>query len=158
VGATGPWRVGPSPNTETEFCAHLALQVTDARATMALYRLFKGEWESIVRRQTEAFTTRTKGPSMISKGKSAAGGGGDEDASEPASKKRKSEPEFPGGGRKNVSSGLSVIVRRNGVRIDPPGKARARRAGEVGSAASSAIGNAAASTGGVTDAAGNWWE
>ncbi len=142
---------------------------------MALYRMFKGEWESIVRRQTEAFTSRTKGASMTTNSSSnkrkstdvspdddddsAEGEEGDQHASSRgrAGKKAKQE-NFPGGGRKNVSSGLSVIVRRNGVRIDPPGKARARRAGEVGSGAVTAVTSGGGGGGGDSGPVGNWWE
>ncbi len=118
---------------------------------MAIYRLFKGEWESAVHRQTEAFATRTKNSTLqLQSGKRKAGAATDEDedgqdSGASGGKKRKTAAEhFPGGGRKNVSSGLSVIVRKNGVRIDPPGKARANRAGPL----------AQADSGG----GGNWWE
>ncbi|KAK0498000.1 ribonuclease H-like domain-containing protein [Armillaria luteobubalina] len=59
--------------------------LTDARATMAVYRLHRKEWEK--------GTVQKK----------------------PEGKKRKSQDEdrFPGGGRKGVSSGLVTVVRRN---------------------------------------------
>lgn len=59
-------------------------QLTDARATMAVYRLHRKEWE--------------KGSKPM-----------------PASSKKRKKlddetEEFPGGGRKGVSSGLSTVV------------------------------------------------
>jgi RNA exonuclease 4 len=129
--------------------------VTDARATMALYRLFKSEWESLVHRQMEAFAARTKArPLTTHHGKRKAGAAGEDDEGDNVEggdevsrgvKRQKKEVEFPGGGRKGVSSGLSVIVRRNGVRVDPPGRARARGGGEVAGPV-------------VSEDAGNWWE
>jgi RNA exonuclease 4 len=106
----------------------------------------------MVHRQTEAYAARTKSrPLSTHHGKRKAAtleDDLDDEANGPSrsgGKKRKQEQSgFPGGGRKGVSSGLSVIIRKNGVRIDPPGHARASRAGEVAAAAS-------------TDA-GNWWE
>lgn len=38
----------------------LASQVTDARATMALYRLHKTEWENTMWKETQAFLSRGK--------------------------------------------------------------------------------------------------
>jgi hypothetical protein len=46
-------------------------QVTDARATMALYRLHKVEWEQSVRPQTEAY--RAKMGIVLGKGKDSGG-------------------------------------------------------------------------------------
>jgi RNA exonuclease 4 len=100
-------------------------QVTDARATMALYRLFKTEWEQSIRPQTEAYKAKLgKG-----KGKETEKEGGgkrkrDDDDSESEEEEetqaKKKKEVFPGGGRKGVSSGLSVIVRRGGKRVEGP--------------------------------------
>lgn len=80
---------------------------------MALYRLVKVEWEKQLRPLTEAFKVKT--------GKSGKRKRSDKDDGEEGdgegSKKEKRE-EFPGGGRKGISSGLGLIVRRNGVRVD----------------------------------------
>jgi len=38
----------------------LTFQVTDARATMALYRLHKAEWEQAMWKETQAFLARQK--------------------------------------------------------------------------------------------------
>ncbi|WWD21834.1 hypothetical protein CI109_106322 [Kwoniella shandongensis] len=131
--------------------------VTDARATMALYRLHKSEWEQQLRHTTEAYRAKV--------GKSAGGGKrkrddeDDDDADEdgegdaegnedtPRPKKGKKERQvFPGGGRKGISSGLGVIIRRNGQRIDNGGT------GGGGSNVSRRERIASASS------AGNWWE
>jgi RNA exonuclease 4 len=109
--------------------------VTDARATMALYRLHKPEWESILRRTTEAFLAKTKGGAKRKRGDDKES----ENEDEPAAKKEA----FPGGGRRGVSSGLGVIVKRGGKRI-----AGAGRNGNVGS------GHASGGSGG----GGKWWE
>ncbi|KAJ7596279.1 ribonuclease H-like domain-containing protein [Mycena floridula] len=81
--------------------------VTDARATMAVYRIHRKEWDRGTRPLPAAFsaTDDTK-----------------DDATTPVKKKKKRKREeddeetssFPGGGRKGVSSGLSTVIRRNG--------------------------------------------
>jgi RNA exonuclease 4 len=100
-------------------------QVTDARATMALYRLHKVEWEQSVRPQTEAY--RAKMGIVLGKGKDSGGKRKRDDESESEegdddeeARDKKKKDSFPGGGRKGVSSGLSVIVRRGGKRVDGP--------------------------------------
>ncbi|KAJ7493645.1 ribonuclease H-like domain-containing protein [Mycena latifolia] len=89
--------------------------VTDARATMAVYRLHRREWE-----KGAPPLARLLGKG---KGKKHAGDeeeeSGDSDEEEPAlpTKKKGKESKkegFPGGGRKGVSSGLGTIVRRAG--------------------------------------------
>ncbi|KDQ28478.1 hypothetical protein PLEOSDRAFT_28543, partial [Pleurotus ostreatus PC15] len=81
--------------------------VTDARATMAVFRLYKREWEKNLRpatasnkkkRKREADDEGTDGEDTVS--------GHGVPTNGPPSKAR-----FPGGGRKGVSSGLSTIVR-----------------------------------------------
>ncbi|KAK8846515.1 hypothetical protein IAR55_005601 [Kwoniella newhampshirensis] len=127
--------------------------VTDARATMALYRLHKSQWEQQLRHTTEAYRAKV--------GKSAQQGSGkrkrdDKDVGEdgveegevgedtPRPKKGKKEREvFPGGGRKGISSGLGVIIRRNGERVDGGGsRSGGSRRERIASASS----------------AGKWWE
>ncbi|KAJ9119804.1 hypothetical protein QFC24_005517 [Naganishia onofrii] len=90
--------------------------VTDARATMALYRLHMTEWEATVRKATEAFRSKTsakrKQEQVIE-----ISDDDDEDGGERKSKKTKSmstEEIFPGGGRKGISSGLSTVVKYHG--------------------------------------------
>lgn len=73
----------------------LPLQVIDARATMALFRFVKDEWEP-------AF-----GPAMI------------RHAQNTRKKTADAREAFPGGGRKGVSSGLGAIV--NGKAKDRKG-------------------------------------
>ncbi|EPQ55245.1 hypothetical protein GLOTRDRAFT_138856 [Gloeophyllum trabeum ATCC 11539] len=76
--------------------------VTDARATMALYRLHRKEWERGKRMPLpELLGAISKGNSKKRKHDSVDG--------------QESDPttEFPGGGRKGISSGLSVVVKRS---------------------------------------------
>ncbi|CAL1711278.1 unnamed protein product [Somion occarium] len=86
-------------------------QVTDARATMAVYRIHRKVWD--------------KGhpplSSTISSGKkrkrtpSSDHESGSEDEDRPASKTSShNTKQFPGGGRKGVSSGLSTVTRHTG--------------------------------------------
>lgn len=120
-----------SPTRPPRKTSVLIDQVTDARATMALYRLHKTAWEQSIRPTTEAYKAK------LNKGKgkeeSASGAGGkrkrdddsgdeDQEAETASSGKngKKRREEFPGGGRRGVSSGLSVVIRRGGKRIDGP--------------------------------------
>ncbi|KAJ7123575.1 ribonuclease H-like domain-containing protein [Mycena epipterygia] len=74
--------------------------VTDARATMAVYRLHRREWE------------KGSAPlARVGKKRKRDGEESEEDEDEPVAGK-KSSGSFPGGGRKGVSSGLSTVVRR----------------------------------------------
>lgn len=87
-------------------------QVTDARATMALYRLHMTEWEAAARKTTEAFRLKTSGKR---KQEEESGSEEDVDGDAPKTKKKKAAPEsFPGGGRKGISSGLSTVVKYHG--------------------------------------------
>ncbi|KAG6888219.1 hypothetical protein C0995_009755 [Termitomyces sp. Mi166 len=75
--------------------------VTDARATMAVFRLHRKEWE--------------KGNKLQTKKRKRAEGTADGDADEEGNGEAEAETSsstFPGGGRKGVSSGLTTIVRR----------------------------------------------
>lgn len=125
---------------------------------MALYRLHKTAWEQSIRPTTEAFKAKlNKG-----KGKDESGSGGakrkrdaedDEDEEDeegedevPSKKGKKQREEFPGGGRKGVSSGLSVVIRRGGKRIDGPRQRGVPR------------GSTGQSTSAVSSSGGSWWE
>ncbi|KZT22443.1 ribonuclease H-like protein [Neolentinus lepideus HHB14362 ss-1] len=78
--------------------------VTDARATMALYRLHRKQWEKGKRMPLpDAFAATSKSGSK--KRKREGEGEGDDGGQ---------TTELPGGGRKGVSSGLSVVVKRFG--------------------------------------------
>ncbi|KAJ7626895.1 MipD protein [Roridomyces roridus] len=104
--------------------------VTDARATMAVYRLHRREWEKgSVGLRGMAASMKGKGKPLVGQEDEDVGeeSGGNDDDHEPAlpTKKRlnnektntvkdKKGDGFPGGGRKGVSSGLGVIVRRAG--------------------------------------------
>ncbi|KAJ6525584.1 ribonuclease H-like domain-containing protein [Mycena vulgaris] len=77
--------------------------VTDARATMAVYRLHRKEWEkgsAPLRRPLAAGKKRSREE------------GEDESEEEDEPVAGKTAAGFPGGGRKGVSSGLSTVVRR----------------------------------------------
>ncbi|EAU91958.1 MipD protein [Coprinopsis cinerea okayama7 len=104
--------------------------VTDARATMAVYRLHKKEFDKSM--GAHLYPLPTPGPSQPSaqKRKRAESEVGDEDDEEEEStlasgkgksKKKKAKspnPLDPGQGRKGVSSGLSTIIRRPGQKKD----------------------------------------
>lgn len=136
---------------------------------MALYRLHKTAWEQSIRPTTEAFKAKlNKGKAKEEGGSSSSGkrkrgddegveeadaGDGDDDdetdakaSSLPSKKGKKQRQEFPGGGRKGVSSGLSVVIRRGGKRIDGPRQRGVPR------------GSTGQSTGPVSAAGGSWWE
>ncbi|OCF45279.1 RNA exonuclease 4 [Kwoniella heveanensis CBS 569] len=160
--------------------------VTDARATMALYRIHKVEWERQLHHATEAYRAQTQKTHAIASGAGSASTGGkrkrgdddddanadsaDEGAADMADEgesvtttggngakgKKKTErviKSFPGGGRKGISSGLGLIIRRNGQRIDgtratyTAGSGRGRRDRE-----------AEPSSSGGGSGAGKWWE
>lgn len=125
---------------------------------MALYRLHKKEWERSVWRQTEAY----RSTSSINKPEDVLGKRGyDEKEVEDAkdaggeskgkNKKKRgtggSRQQFPGGGRKGISSGLDVIVRRNGKRVDENGR------GDGSSHRKAGRGGMSTFTGGES-----WWE
>jgi RNA exonuclease 4 len=109
---------------------------------MALYRLHKIEWEQSIRPATEAYKAK------INKGKGKEkrkrDGDSDDDEEDETSEKpdKKRKDDFPGGGRRGVSSGLSVIVRRGGVRVDGPRQRGVPRS----------------STGQDGASGGSWWE
>jgi len=110
---------------------------------MGLYRLRKVEWEASIRPQTEAYKAKmglSKG-----KGKRKRDDESEEEEEEEGedTKGKKKKEDFPGGGRRGVSSGLSVIVRRGGKRVDGPRQRGVPRpSSEVGGAGGS----------------GSWWE
>ena len=111
-------------------------QVTDARATMALFRLHRRTWEKNVRPLPQgsanpppAVPHKRSRSTMMSESaddededRDEQGGEDIPDASPAANrkgKKKKGKAEgaesFPGGGRRGVSSGLSTVVKRAGV-------------------------------------------
>lgn len=115
---------------------------------MALYRLYKSEWEQQLRPTTDAYRAKTATTGEKGKGKRKREAEHTDVDPDPAAENdegpgsRKKKKEYPGGGRKGISSGLSVVVKRNGQRVDGDGRAR-RREGE---------------SGGGTGGAGSWWE
>ncbi|WWC88026.1 uncharacterized protein L201_002929 [Kwoniella dendrophila CBS 6074] len=137
--------------------------VTDARATMGLYRLHKVEWEKELYRTTEAYRAKVgkgkKGeiPSSNANGKRKRDNDDDDDHKEDGKisenetdhiqngkKGRKAVQQFPGGGRKGISSGLGLIVRKNGKRVESGGGHREEKRVTRSSASNAS--------------SGNWWE
>ncbi|BEI87053.1 hypothetical protein CcaverHIS002_0703990 [Cutaneotrichosporon cavernicola] len=88
--------------------------ITDARATMGLYRLNKDAWEASLRGVMEAYVKKT-GSAMPGRKKKRKR---DDDEEAGGNKS------FPGGGQKGISSGLSVVVKRFGKKIDNQPKRR----------------------------------
>ena len=132
--------------------------VTDARATMALYRLHKVEWEQSLRKITDAWRAQNgEGPGE-GKGKRKRGteqdGGEDDDegtAQGGTSKGKKGkndrDPEqFPGGGIKGISSNIGMVITHK----DGTKEIRRGKRGYVSE--DSGKGQAASGSGG------NWWE
>ncbi|KDQ12015.1 hypothetical protein BOTBODRAFT_162195 [Botryobasidium botryosum FD-172 SS1] len=136
--------------------------IVDARATMAIYRMFKKEWEKSM---PVASVLRKRKHDEVGKEDDGDSDGSDEnedegfeDAEEIAEKvigkrkwkgrekgKERKEKTYPGGGRKGISSGLGTVVKRT-----PAEKVRAKRTrAEDRSASRSATGG---------KSAGNWWE
>lgn len=100
-------------------CLALTLQVIDARATMALYRLHKDEWEPTFARWVKAGQGKKEG--------------------------------FPGGGRKGVSSGLSVVI------VGGKGK-KGGREREIAAPKGGGGGLVGSGRGGGDGGGDNWWE
>ncbi|KAK6907502.1 hypothetical protein I203_101496 [Kwoniella mangroviensis CBS 8507] len=125
--------------------------VTDARATMGLYRLHKVEWEKQLYRTTEAYRAKigkSKKPDNADKKRKRDddddGEGEDEDEVEVHERGKKGKrDQFPGGGRKGISSGLGLIVRKNGKRVDSGGGFREEKRNQPATSSVSS---------------GNWWE
>lgn len=88
-------------------------QVTDARATMAVYRLHRKEWEKGLRPVAEyAAKTQSKSHKRKATEDDDGDGGEDGDAEDEnrGGEREKRRDIYPGGGRKGVSSGLSTVV------------------------------------------------
>ncbi|KAJ7087368.1 ribonuclease H-like domain-containing protein [Mycena belliarum] len=87
--------------------------VTDARATMAVYRIHRKEWEK--GSAPLRLPTAGKGKKRARDDESHDSDDSADEAAPAAGKGSKSKAastSFPGGGRKGVSSGLSTVVRR----------------------------------------------
>ncbi|KAF4598937.1 3'-5' exonuclease [Pleurotus pulmonarius] len=87
--------------------------VTDARATMAIFRLYKREWEKNLRPVTALNKKKRKRDDDEEDEETING-----DAV--STKSSPSKNQFPGGGKKGVSSGLSTVVRRQGEHAGAP--------------------------------------
>jgi len=105
---------------------------------MALYRLHKTEWEQQLRQSTDAWKAKM-GKSAVEARVGVAAADrkrkckqdddlqNDVEGDEATQARRRQKGEgFPGGGKKGISSGLSVVVRRNRERVwaDIPRKRR----------------------------------
>ncbi|KAF9552649.1 ribonuclease H-like protein [Agrocybe pediades] len=118
--------------------------VTDARATMAIYRLHKKEWEKNSRPlhlpTNKSAPAASSSSSNKRKEMSDSESESDSDEEEKGSTKAatlkqipspkakgkmKASSGFPGGGRKGVSSGLSTVVRRAGKAVSKGGSSDA---------------------------------
>ncbi|WRT65838.1 uncharacterized protein IL334_002789 [Kwoniella shivajii] len=125
--------------------------VTDARATMALYRLHKLEWEKQLHHTTEAYRAKVakgkKTDTPAANGKRKRDDEDEEDdedeGDEESTLQARKIKQFPGGGRKGISSGLGVIVRKNGKRVESGGGHREEK-------------RSGTQTNG--SGAGNWWD
>ncbi|KAF8749769.1 hypothetical protein RHS01_09824 [Rhizoctonia solani] len=99
-------------------------QVTDARAAMAIYRLHKRAWDASL---PVSYVKRGRTTSGNEAESGSLATGEDMDQAQEGSAKRKrrdSAGEFPGGGRKGVSSGLGTIIK---PRARKTGKERVER-------------------------------
>lgn len=92
----------------TRLIAHAPSQVTDARATMAVYRLHRKEWE----RKEFKHEAKTGGSGKKRKRHKNNDVKSPEAHSDDESGGERVRDVFPGGGLKGVSSGLSTVVRR----------------------------------------------
>lgn len=107
---------------------------------MALYRLYKPEWEASLRHVMETYRQKTGMEPLPSKRKRKRGDTADGDE-EGENDERTKQKQFSGGGRKGISSGLSVVVKRFGKKVEDQPKRR----GPAPAPAASSSG-------------GNWWE
>ncbi|TCD66537.1 3'-5' exonuclease [Steccherinum ochraceum] len=117
-------------------------KVTDARATMAVYRLHRKDWDKGAPPPPGSTSgTSTASSSSKKKRKTPANADADNDSdndddatsSTPSSgrKQQQASNSFPGGGRKGVSSGLSTIIKQR----DSSGRGRGRRGDDLQGAA-----------------------
>ena len=100
----------------------LLTQVTDARATMAVHRLHRKDWEKgnrpVPLQGGSVATTGTKRKRDDDAAEKEEEGNDEGEVVKPLSEKEKKKKkklksqEYPGGGRKGVSSGLLTVVRR----------------------------------------------
>ncbi len=105
---------------------------------MALYKLHKVKWEQELRQSTEAWKAKT-GRGKVEGNEPQQSNGKrkreiqeeeEEDVEQMVDgKKPKRKEGFPGGGRKGISSGLNVVVRRNGQANDANGARKWARGG-----------------------------
>ncbi|KAJ7201086.1 ribonuclease H-like domain-containing protein [Mycena pura] len=99
--------------------------VTDARATMAVFRLHRKEWEKgsapLPASQKRAREHTEEEQEEQEEEEDVHAGAGKKGA--------KTRARLPGGGRKGVSSGLSTIVRRSGRGASAPGNEEKSKGG-----------------------------
>ena len=115
---------------------------------MALYRLHRVDWEKQLRPATEAYKIKTGKRKRDAPASAAHQEGEEGDGADGVQGGKKHKQEFPGGGKRGISSGLGRIVKKNGVRID-------QRTGKVLEGKSRPHVPDVAAGGG---SGGSWWE
>lgn len=113
------------------------LQVTDARATMAVYRIHRKEWE----KGNRPILPPSERTNKKRKRSQEAEEGEDEDESEDEVIDAKKLSKFPGGGRKGVSSGLSTVTKRTGLKAGGTKAKWWKELGAIGSKGSVKLSN-----------------
>ncbi|KAF8836337.1 ribonuclease H-like protein [Paxillus ammoniavirescens] len=128
--------------------------VTDARATMALFRLHKKQWESRFQPLHSVVQSKSGGDSRLElgPGSSPAPEQPRPTPSNPSKRKRGSDPATDPVPRKGVSSGLSTIVRRVGGGKEVKGKGLGGNISRKGSFAASGSKKTGTGSGGE-----KWW-
>ena len=131
------------PSTPYAAMSDPTMQITDARATMALYRIHKVEWEKQLRPTTEAWRAKT-GKDKRKRDDVTVDGDEGQTATKKGKKEKVEREEFPGGGRKGISSGIGLVYRRNGKVVKMTGRQPRSNLSDH-------------DVGGVEEG-GNWWE
>lgn len=79
---------------------------------MAVYRIHRKEWDKGFPRPSSVATTESRKRSIAQMDTEGQDGEDDADNAIAVSSKNSRTAKFPGGGRKGISSGLSVVVKR----------------------------------------------
>lgn len=102
----------------------LSIQVTDARATMALYRLHKTEWEQAMWKETQAFLAKQKKGSNSGGDATPIGGGkkghgpGQEEVEGNGKKRKSAAPDGMASKRPKKAASNGQVVQGEGSRDD----------------------------------------
>ena len=109
----------------------MSFQVTDARATMALYRLYKNTWEASLRHSTEAWMAKSRKRRKSEEAQDGEDDSGSDDTEANGThrggddgRKRRKNGELRPQGKTGVSSGLGKIVKIGNTRIEGKGERR----------------------------------